>query len=59
MKIQKKKAYLVKCTVNMDASHEEMVVVKTTKPHLAVQLAESELRNNGFFHAKAFTVVEL
>ena len=50
----KKKCYMVKCIVNMDASHEEMVLVKTTKPHLARQKAEAELRNNGFFHAKAF-----
>lgn len=54
-----KKAFVVKCNVNMCANHTETVVVKTTKPHLAVQLAEAELRNNGFFHAKAFNCKEM
>ena len=56
---QKKKCFAVKCIVNMDASHEELVLVKTTKPHLACQKAEAELRNNGFFHAKAFSCKEV
>ena len=55
----KKKCFMVKCIVNMDASREEMVLVKTTKPHLARQKAEAELRNNGFFHAKAFSCEEV
>lgn len=55
----KKKCFMVKCVVNMDASREETVLVKTTKPHLARQKAEAELRNNGFFHAKAFSCEEV
>ena len=50
MSEKKKKCYIVKCEVNMDASHYETVIVKTTKPHLACQKAEAELKNNGFFH---------
>ena len=56
---KKKKAYIVKCNVNMDASREETVIVKTTKPHLAMQIAEAELRNNGYWHAKAFNCKEM
>ena len=60
METQKKKnAYIVKCTVNMNASHEETVIVKTTKPHLAMQIAEAELRNNGYWHVKAFSCKEM
>ena len=55
----KKKTYIVKCMVNMCAEHEQTVIVKTTKPHLAAQKAEAELRNNGFFHAKAYSVEEM
>ena len=54
-----KKCYMVKCIVNMDASHEELVLVKTSKPHLAIQKAESALRNAGFFHVKAFSCKEM
>lgn len=54
-----KKRYIVKCIVNMDSSHVETVVVKTTKPHLAMQKAEAELRNNGFFHSKSVLCKEL
>lgn len=54
-----KKCYIVKCEVNMDASHVETVLVKTTKPHLARQKAEAELRNCGFFHAKTISCKEL
>lgn len=56
---KEKKPYIVKCVVNLDASKEETVIVKTTKPHLACQKAEAELRNNGFFHAKAFSCEEM
>lgn len=59
MTMDKKKCFMVKCIVNMDASHEETVLVKATKPHLACQKAEAECRNHGFFHAKAFSCVEL
>lgn len=60
MEMQKKKrAYMVKCIVNMGASQEETVIVKTTKPHLAVQIAEAELRNNGYWHAKAYSCKEV
>lgn len=56
---KKKKCFMVKCIVDMDASEEETVLVRTTKPHLAIQKAEAELRNNGFFHAKAFYCKEI
>lgn len=56
---EKQKAYIVKCMVNMCAEHEQTVIVKTTKPHLAAQKAEAELRNSGFFHAKAYSVKEM
>ena len=59
MSEKKKKTYIVKCTVNMCANHEETVIVKETKPHLAAQKAAAELRNNGFFHARAFSVKEM
>lgn len=59
MTMNKKKRFLVRCTVNMDARTDKVVIVKTTKPHLACQKAEAELRNNGFFHAKAYSCVEL
>lgn len=55
----KKKTWFVKCEVNMDASHYEVVLVKATKPHLARQKAEAELRNKGFFHARAFYCKEM
>lgn len=55
----KKKVYIVKCEVDMCAEHVETVIVKTTKPHLARQKAEAELRNNGHFHAKAFYCEEM
>lgn len=55
----KKKTYFVKCIVNMDASHVECILVRATKPHLARSKAESELRNHGFFHAKAFYCNEM
>lgn len=55
----KKKAWLVKCEVNMDASHVETVIVKTTKPHLARQMAEALLRDHGYFHAKAYYCEEV
>lgn len=55
----KKKAWLVKCEVNMDASREETVIVKATKPHLARQIAEAEVRNHGYFHARAYYCKEL
>lgn len=56
---EKKTCFMVKCIVNMDASHVETVLVKTTKPHLARQKAEAELRNNGFFHASAVSCEEV
>lgn len=59
MKNAKKNAYLVKCIVNMDASHYETVEVNTTKPHIAIVKAESMLLNRGYFHARAFTVTKL
>lgn len=55
----KKKAYIVKCNVNMCAENSQTVIVKTTKPHLAVQVAEAELRNNGYWHAKAYSCKEM
>ena len=59
MSEKKKKCYIVKCEVNMDASRYETVIVKTTKPHLARQKAEAELRNHGFFHARAVSCNEM
>jgi hypothetical protein len=59
MSDKKKKTYIVKCIVNMCANHEETVIVKATKPHLAAQKAEAELRNNGFFHARAYSCEEM
>lgn len=56
---EKKKAYIVRCMVNMCAENEQTVIVKTTKPHLAAQKAEVELRNNGYWHAKAYSVKEI
>jgi hypothetical protein len=56
---KKKKCYIVKCEVNMDASTEETVIVKATKPHLACQKATAELRNNGFFHASVRSCKEM
>ena len=59
MSEKKKKAYFVTCTVNMDASKEQSVIVKATKPHIAMKKAEAELRNNGFFYARAFYCNEM
>lgn len=56
---KKKKSYIVKCTVDMCANHEETVIVKTTKPHLAGQKATAELRNAGYFHASVVSCKEL
>jgi hypothetical protein len=56
---KKKKTYFVKCTVDLDASREQSVIVKATKPHIAIQKAEAELRNNGHFHARAFYCNEI
>ena len=56
---RRKKTYFVKCTVNMCANDERSVIVKATKPHLAMQKAEAECRNNGCFHAKAFYCNEM
>ena len=56
---KKKKTYIVKCEVDMCANHEETVIVKATKPHIAMQKAEAELRNNGYFHARAFYCTEI
>lgn len=55
----KKKAYIVKCVVNMSANHVETVIVKTTKPHLAAIKAMSEMRSNGFFHACVISCEEI
>lgn len=59
MKETKKKAWLVKCEVNMDSNRNEVVVVKATKPHLASQKAEALLRDSGFFHARAYYCKEV
>lgn len=56
---KKKKAYIVKCVVDMSANHVETVIVKTTKPHLAAQKAMSEMRNNGFFYASVISCEEI
>lgn len=50
----KKKVWMVKCTVDMCADQEMTVLVKTTKRHLAEQLAIKEICRNGHFHAKPF-----
>jgi hypothetical protein len=59
MSEKKKKTYFVKCTVDMCANEERSVIVKATKPRLAMQKAESECRNNGHFHARAFYCNEM
>ena len=56
---KKKKAYIVKCVVNMCAEHVETVIVKTTKMHLACQIAAAELRDRGFFHASVVSCKEI
>lgn len=55
----KKKAYIVKCVVNMSANRVETVIVKTTKPHLAASRAIVELLNSGFFHASVISCKEM
>lgn len=40
MAVKKKKEFLVKFEVNMNTSHEDKVIVKATKPSIAVKLAE-------------------
>ena len=59
MKEKKKKTYFVKCTVDLDASKEQSVIVKATNPHIAMQKAEAECRNVGHFQAKAFYCNEM
>ena len=54
----KKKCYIVRCQVNMDASREETVLVKATKPHIACQKAVGELIKQGFFHANVVSCKE-
>ena len=54
-----KKSYIVTCQVNMCADKEVKVVVKTTKPHLARQLAEKECYQHGYFFAKAVSCKEM
>lgn len=59
MSERKKKTWLIKCEVNYNASHFETVVVMATKPHIAIQKAEAELNNSGFFGARAYSCEEL
>lgn len=47
----KKKLWLVRLEVNMDASHEVKVLVKATKEHLARQKAIKECYAQGYFYA--------
>ena len=54
----KKKCYIVKCEVNMNASHVETVLLKATKPHIACEKAVGALIKNGFFHAKVISCKE-
>lgn len=55
MKEPKKKWYIVKCIVNMDAGSVRDVWVKTTKPELAARSAEKLLMENGYRTARAFS----
>ena len=55
----KKKCYIVRCQVNMDASREETVLVKATKPHIACSKAVGELIKRGFFHARVNSYEEV
>lgn len=54
----KKKCYIVRCQVNMDASREETVLVKATKPQIAYQKVVDELIKQGFFHARVVSCKE-
>lgn len=56
---KKKRAYWVKCTVNLEANRVEDVIVRTTKPHLARQKAEALLRDRGYFHVHAYYCEEV
>lgn len=54
-----KKLYAVSCTVNHDASSNETVTVRTTKPDLACKKAEAILRDKGFSGVFAYSCKEV
>ena len=51
--------YLVRCEVNMDINRYATVIVKSTNPYVACQIAEEKLRKSGYFHARAFSCKEM
>lgn len=51
--------WFVKCEVNMGDKPPVTVLVRAEKPSQAMQLAEAECRNNGYWHARAFYCKEL
>ena len=56
---KKKNVWICKVQVDLCAEHEVTVIVKTTKPHIARQLAESECYSKGFFQAKCISCEEM
>ena len=57
---KKKKSYLVKFEINMEARQEDKIIVKATKPSVAVKIAEEKLmKEKGYFHMKVVYCIEV
>lgn len=54
-----KKCWFVRCEVNMGEEQPVLLIIKAEKPGQAMQLAEAECRNNGYWHARAFHCKEV
>ena len=53
------KKWLVKCEVNMDASHEEKIIIKANTEHKARIKAQNECYNKGYFHVNIISCKEM
>lgn len=53
------KKWLVKCQVNMDASHEENIIVNSNTERKAKIKAEKECYKKGYFHVNIISCKEL
>lgn len=57
---KKKKSYLVKFEINMDASQCDKTIVKATKPSVAVKIAEEKLmKEKSYSHMKVLYCIEV
>jgi hypothetical protein len=53
------KRWLVKCKVNMDASNEINVIVKSNNENKAKSIAVSKCYKKGYFHVDALSCKEV